>query len=221
MIELVIPTLWKSPKLHKMLPKYVENPYVSAIHIYDNGQEFDKHYGKQFSPKIRVYTPHKYNEWYINPAWNMGVSAASQNSIVGLLNDDIEFDLDIFDFILWNSEDIGILGMHSENYKNVANKNYEIVDIPQHMMGWGCAIFFDKRNWSIIPPQLKLYFGDSYQFHVNEIPCKALKGVPMADSNISETTARGEFFKEFDEMYRNERDWFFENIQQSNLNLGK
>lgn len=220
MIELVIPTLWKSPKIHKMLPQYIQNPNVSSIHIMDNGQEFRKYFPNGFNPKLRVYTPHQYNEWYINPAWNMGVSHCGQNSIVGVLNDDVEFNTDIFEWIVINSENIGILGMHSDNYKLEQDSNYEIIDIPQHMHGWGCMFFFEKRDWSIIPPQLKLYFGDTWQFHMNEVPCKALTGLSMTDSNISETTARGDFFKEFNELYLSEREWFFKNVQQKNYNLG-
>lgn len=221
MIELIIPTLWKSEKIHKMLPLYEENPNVSAIHIIDNGQEWNKHYGDKFPlGKIRIYTPHNYNEWFVNQAWNIGVSACSSNSIVGILNDDLEFNTDIFEWIVLNSENMGILGMHDTNYKLQQDEEYKIIDIPHHNFGWGCMFFFEKRDWNIIPPQLKIYFGDTWQFHVNEVPCKALKGLSLSNSNVSATTARGEFFNEFNKMYINERDWFYKNVQQSNLNLG-
>jgi hypothetical protein len=203
-----------------MLPLYIQNPNVSVIHIMDNGQEFHNIYGDIFSSKIRVYTPEKYNEWVVNPAWNLGVSKCMQNSIVGILNDDIEFNTDIFEWIVLNSEDIGILGMHTDNYKLEDDGEYKIIDIPQHMHGWGCMFFFEKRNWSIIPPDLKLYFGDTFQFHSNEVPCKALTGLSMKDSNISATTARGEFFAQFNQMYLYERTWFYQNVQQQNYNLG-
>lgn len=220
MIELVIPTLWKSEKIHKMLPLYVENPNVSAIHVIDNGQEFRTHFPNLFHPKLRAYTPHNYNEWYVNPAWNFGVSNCSQNSIVGLLNDDVEFNTDVFEWIVLNSENMGILGMHDTNYKLEKDDEYKIIDIPQHNFGWGCMFFFEKRDWSIIPPDLKIYFGDTWQFHMNEVPCKALTGLSLSNSNVSATTARGEFFADFNQKYISERDWFYQNVQQQNYNLG-
>lgn len=220
MIELVIPSLWKAEKFHTMLPKYTENPYISRIHIMDNGLEFSERYPNGFPPKWKIYTPPSYNKWYINEAWNIGVAASSQNSIVGVLNDDIEFNTDIFEWIVENSSSMGILGMHQNNYKLEQDETFEIVEIPQHMHGWGCMFFFDKRNWSIIPPQLKLYFGDTWQFHMNDIPCKALKGLSMKESNISATTARSEFFEDFNQKYIFERSWFMQNVQQQNYNLG-
>jgi len=219
MIELVIPTLWKSEKIHKMLPKYIENPNISSIHIIDNGQQFGQIYGQRFSPKLRIYTPPIYNEWYVNQAWNLGVSNCSANSIVGILNDDIEFNTDIFEWIVLNSEDMGILGMHDTNYKLQQDTEYKIIDIPQHNFGWGCMFFLEKRDWSIIPPQLKIYFGDTWQFHSNEVPCKALTGLSMINSNVSATTASPETFQEFNELYIQERDWFYQNVQQKVLNL--
>lgn len=220
MIELVIPTLWKSEKIHKMLPLYIQNPNVSSIHIMDNGQEFRTHFPNLFHPKLRVYTPPNYNEWYVNQAWNLGVSWCGSNSIVGILNDDVEFNTDIFEWIVLNSENMGILGMHADNYKLEEDGEYKIIDIPQHCFGWGCMFFFEKRDWSIIPPDLKIYFGDTWQFHSNEVPCKALTGLSLSNSNVSATTARGEFFADFNQKYLYERTWFYQNVQQKNYNLG-
>ena len=113
---------------------------------------------------------------------------------------------------------MGILGMHDTNYK-CTEKAYEIVDIPQHCYGWGCAIFMEKRDWIPIPDELKLYYGDSWLFHEVPVKCRALKGLPMAESNISATNAHPEFIKEFTEQYKKEQVWFSENARKD-LNWG-
>lgn len=224
MIELVIPTLYKEPALSKLkeqLPLYLKYDLVSAVHIMDNGQEFDEHFPfyRDLEPKLHIHTPEVYNEWYINQAWNKGVEACKDQSIIGILNDDVVFPTDIFEFIAYHSEHMGILGMHDTNYK-CETKAYELVDIPQHCMGWGCAFFFDKWNWLPIPKEIKLYFGDTWQFHSNNVPCKALKGVPMKDSNISATLSNHHLIEEFDKQYKEDYSHFTKLTQQENLNLG-
>ena len=220
MLELVIPTLWKSEHIHEMLKKYDEHDLVSAIHIIDNAKEFHKHYPNRFPlGKWRVYQPDVYNEWVVNEAWNIGVRACSDQSLVGILNDDILFDTDMFDYILYWSEKIGILGMHGDNYTNT-EKNYEIVDMDRHGYGWGCAIFFDKWNWVEIPKELKLFYGDTWQFHMNPIPCKALKGVPMQGSNISATSAHHELIPTLTELHKKDIQAWDKLADKSRLNWG-
>ncbi len=217
MIELVIPTLYKSPNLAYMLPKYLEYDLISDIHIIDNGQAWVHNFPYLIGhSKIHVYSPQKYNEWKVNPAWNLGVSRCKMNSIVGILNDDIIFPTDVFEFIVYNSENMGILGMHDTNYKT-REKSYEIIDIPHHCMGWGCAIFMEKRDWIPIPDDLKVFYGDTFLFHENPIKCKALKGLPMNESNISVTTTSSDIMKEATEHYLKEQKWFSENCRK-NLN---
>jgi hypothetical protein len=54
---------------------------------------------------------------------------------------------------------------------------------------------------------------------MNPIPCKSLSGLSMINANVSATTARPETFEEFNKLYIQERDWFYENVQQKVLNL--
>ena len=109
--------------------------------------------------------------------------------------------------------------MHSDNFKN-SEENYEIVDIPHHMYGWGTLMIFDKRNWSIIPPALKVWYGDTWQFHMNDVPCRALKGLDMTNSNMSETVTNPKLIKEFEHIYLDERQWWLQNVPQDTLNRG-
>ena len=200
LIELVIPTMLKSEHLRTMLPRYQNNPYVTRIHLIDNTcGEFLKQYDTKELYKLEVTTPVK--NMYVNPSWNYGVSRCKQNSIVGILNDDILFDDDVFEYIIYFSENMGILGMHNTNFETT-EKAYEIVDIPHHCFGWGTAIFIEKRDWVIIPDELKIFYGDTWMFHNNPIKCKALKGVPMKESNMSMTTTSPELIDELRELHK-------------------
>ena len=218
MIEIVIPTLWKSPHIHEMLRKYDEHDLVSVIHIMDNAKEFHTHYPNRLPlTKWRVYQPEVYNDWVVNEAWNIGVRKCSDQSVVAILNDDILFDTDVFDFIIRNYEKIGVLGMHKDNY-TTTEKDYKIIDIPHQDYGWGCVIFFYKWDWVEIPKELKLFYGDTWQFHMNPIPCKSLSGVPMKGSNISATSAHHELIPTLTGLYKKDMEWWDILADKSRLN---
>lgn len=217
-MELIIPTLWKSDNLDTMLKRYVDSKYVSKIHLMDNGREFYDRYRMVWSNKLVVYTPGVKNQWMVNEAWNIGVRNCSDGSIVGILNDDILFSTDVFEFLEKNI--YGIVGMHSENYKLLKDTGYEIVDIPHHMYGWGCMYFMKKEQWVDIPQPLRVYFGDTWHFHSNPVRCKALTGLAMAMSSVSKTVTSPDIVSDVSEMYKAEWDWFSKNVQQNNLNVG-
>lgn len=217
-MEIVIPTLWKSENLDIMLKMYVDSVYVSKIHLMDNGMEFYDRYHEPWSEKLIVYTPEFKNQWFVNEAWNIGVRNCSEGSIIGVINDDILFNTDVFKFI--EEEIDGIVGMHSENYKFHDDVEYKIIDIRQQMYGWGCMYFIKKEDWMDIPPQLRVYFGDTWHFHSNPIPCKALTGLAMDMSSISKTVTSPDMAHNVSEMYLQELDWFRKNVQQQNLNVG-
>ena len=215
-MELVIPTMCKNPHLKTQLPKYEANPYISRIHIIDNScGEFTQQYDIRNYFKVQVTTPVK--NMYINPSWNYGVSRCNNNSIVGILNDDILFDDDVFEYIAYHSEDMGILGMHNTNFGDT-EKNYEIVDIPQHCYGWGTAIFIEKRDWVLIPNELKLFYGDTWMFHNIPIRCKALKGLPMKESNMSGTVAHPDHINHFMEVHKQDMIEWEKFGRKGNLN---
>jgi len=194
MIELVIPTMCKSPHLKTMLKRYESNPYISRIHIIDNScGEFVKEYNTSEYFKLELTTPTQ--NWYVNPSWNYGVSRCKLNSIVGILNDDILFDDDVFEYIVYFSDEMGILGMHSDNFLTT-EKAYEMVDIPHHIYGWGTMFFIEKRDWVPIPDGLKLFYGDSWQFG-NSVKCRALRGVPMKESSMHATVSHADLIDEF------------------------
>jgi hypothetical protein len=108
---------------------------------------------------------------FVNPSWNLGVRMSKSNNII-ISNDDILFDVNYFINCLKNInenhvkfEDLGIVGMHSDNYKLESNSNNPIFQthgMTKNEGGWACLIAFNKKNWTPIPEQLKIYYGDNF-----------------------------------------------------------
>jgi hypothetical protein len=187
MIEIVLPTMWKSDKIFEMIHRYIGNPNIYRIHLIDNTNEFNIHYPTGInSNKVKIYS-FKENT-YVNPAWNFGVSKCKEDSIVCITNDDILFDTDIFDFIINNQNQFGIIGMDKNNYDiNIINRK-EINNMEHHEFGWGCLIFILKKDWINIPNALKVFYGDNFMFQNVKVLCKKLSGF-FIDTNMSTTSS--------------------------------
>lgn len=186
MIEIVLPTMWKNERIFWMLEEYIKHPKVKTIHLIDNSNEFSKYFERIPSEKIQLY-PQEVNI-YVNPAWNLGISKCSDNSIICIANDDITYDTRVFDWILDNKSDFSILGMAAENYNNDLPYNPQIQSTPHHTYGWGCLIFLKKRIWIPIPDDLKVFYGDTWMFHNIPVECKKLSGNPIA-ANMGATSS--------------------------------
>jgi hypothetical protein len=119
-------------------------------------------------PKVKLVT---FGEnIFVNPAWNFGVQMAN-NDIVGLLNDDLIFDLKIFykinDFM---QPDMGAIGLASGRIDlgQIPVTNGEIFIMPyqgsESTWGFGELMFVHKKYWIDIPRDLKIGFGDNWIF---------------------------------------------------------
>ena len=167
--SIVIPTLWKSNRTDKLLKDLEGCEYVDEIIVIDNASiyETDRTIGK-----IRMIS---FGEnIYVNPAWNLGVKIAKNDSIA-LINDDINFNPNIFEVI--NSEVLdmfGIIGMGEGNYKyEIDETNGPYIDRWKPGIndgGWGCFIMFDKKNWINIPDNIKIWYGDNIIKDINPAP---------------------------------------------------
>jgi len=187
MIEIVIPTMWKSDKIFEMIHRYIGNTNIYRIHIIDNSNEFNIYYPLGInSKKVIVYSFEE--NTFVNPAWNFGVSKCKEDSIICLANDDIEFDTEIFDFIINHKTEFGIIGMDKDNYDNNINNKKTITNMNNHEYGWGCLIFILKKDWVNIPNGIKVFYGDSFMFHNIKVLCKKLSGF-FIDTNMSTTSS--------------------------------
>ena len=96
---------------------------------------------------------------------------SKSNNII-ISNDDILFDVDYFinslidvDKNYINFKELGIIGMHSDNYKlesNSSNVSFKSHGMSESTGGWACLLAFNKKNWTPIPEQLKIYYGDIF-----------------------------------------------------------
>lgn len=171
--SIVIPTLWKSNRTGKLLFDLIKCEFVDEIILIDNGGKFFEHF--EALDKVKLVQPEE--NIYVNPAWNLGVKLA-KNDLIALVNDDINFNTDIFGLI--NREilsEFGIVGQSEQNYKG----NNTDEPIIQKWMGdvrdwgWGCLIMFNKKDWIDIPEDIKIWYGDDYIFKYNSVSKSKIK----------------------------------------------
>lgn len=184
--SVVIPTLWKSDRIHKLLDDLIKCDNIDEIILIDNSNQYYDFYDNVLG-KINLIQPGE--NIYVNPAWNLGVKM-SKSYYIALLNDDISFNVEIFEFLKVHTMDrFGIIGMDKTNYDTVDFKpklNKE-TDRRTQRFGWGCFILFDRRYWIDIPDNLKIWYGDDYIRIFNKAPVSYLTGFPI-ETEMSTTS---------------------------------
>jgi hypothetical protein len=186
--SVIIPTLWKSNRIGKLLFDLIKCEFVDEIILIDNGGKFFEYYEALDKVKL-VQTGENI---YVNPAWNLGVKLAKNNSIA-LVNDDINFNPNIFGVI---TNDIlleyGIIGQSEYNYKgnNTDEPILEKWNGKIRDWGWGCLIMFDKQNWIDIPDDIKIWYGDDYIFKCNLSTKSTMKNFNI-ETEMSTTSDEG------------------------------
>jgi hypothetical protein len=137
-----------------MLKDLDASDYIEEIIIIDN--DTSKCPGLSDISKL-IYLPQKENI-YVNPAWNLGVETSSCDYVC-ILNDDISFDVyaafkaAIRNFKMGHT----LIGLHQ--------LSYECIDLSRAaspFYGFGCCMFLDKSDWTPIPDQLKIWYGDDW-----------------------------------------------------------
>ena len=182
---IVIPTLWKSTRIHTLLKNLIDCECVDEIILIDNNREFYNHYNNL--EKVRLIQPSQ--NIYVNPSWNWGV-VLSKNNLVALVNDDINFDTNIFSYLTEDKvKENGFIGMDYSNYDIDVNDTtqWDIVETITKPHGWGCFIIFHKENWIPIPDELKIWYGDNFIVEVN--PCKKSKLINFKIETEMSTTS--------------------------------
>jgi hypothetical protein len=171
--SVIIPTLWKSNRIHKLLWDLIKCQYVDEIILIDNAGKFFEYY--EALDKVKLVQVEE--NIYVNPAWNLGIKIA-KNDLVALINDDINFDTTIFGVITKDIlSEFGIIGQSEFNYK-VNNSDEPILEKWTGKVrdwGWGCLIMFDKTNWIDIPDDIKIWYGDDFIFKCNPSTKSTLK----------------------------------------------
>ena len=155
LFSVVIPTMWRSDYIHKMLPIYESSHLVNEIIIIDN--DFIKCPDLKEFKKIKYYT--EYKNIYVNPAWNIGYKLSNHKLV--LINDDIFIPNinDVLDLI--NSSDFDFIGLDWSNKESL-----QITPIDKfERNGFGCFIYV--KNYLEIPNEYKIFRGDFFLFKTN------------------------------------------------------
>jgi hypothetical protein len=101
---------------------------------------------------------------YVNPAWNLGVEHAT-NELVCLLNDDILFDLRVFEYLTDKITDSdGIYGLNMTDQSD----RLHVQATDTRCWGFGCLMCFHKNTYCTIPTQLKILYGDDFLFNASQ-----------------------------------------------------
>lgn len=158
--SIVIPTMWKSDKILKMLPIYENSKYVKEIILIDNDPSVAV--DLENFKKVKIYT--KGENIYVNPSWNWGYSLSNYDLI--LANDDIVInDFDTVMKLISNS-DYDIIGMSLKGDTNGLRID-SIDEFPtDYGNGFGCFMYVKKYIY--IPNQLKIWYGDKILFDESE-----------------------------------------------------
>ena len=164
--SVIIPTLWNTNFIYKLLDDLEESEYVGEIILIDNNNEYEKHINKDYK-KINLIKPK--TNLYVNPSWNLGVSLAKYDNIA-ISNDDINFDPYNLSYVSTILNDVGIIGQHTENYYMTDkhdDTNLYLEKMPDRLSAWGCLIFIKKEKWTNIPESLKIACGDDFLLQKN------------------------------------------------------
>jgi hypothetical protein len=188
--SVIIPTMWYSDKIYRNLLNLNDCQEVGEIILIDNNTSLKPSYLDSIT-KL-VYLPQEKN-LFVNPAWNLGVRTTQYQNLC-ISNDDIEFNTNIFQWML-NYIDVGVTGMWTGNYyKENGDKPYEREPIVGRPWGWGCLYFIHKDNWVEIDERLKIACGDDFLIRFVKGGGYMIKNMDLDHDDISITSRRGEFF---------------------------
>jgi len=183
LFSVVIPTLWRSSSTQSLLSSLNSCTSVGEIFIINNASKPPPEYLNTFS-KVIVYTP-EVNQ-YVNPSWNIGVSKA-KHKFIALCNDDIVFNTDIFKALAIPSGTL--IGMSTDCYELESDSLVvNLTPADTRSYGFGCLMFFNKKDYTPIPAQLKIWYGDDYLFSTFKHTYN-LQG--LAISTAMSTTSKG------------------------------
>jgi|TARA_B110000503_G_scaffold14868_1_gene20411 hypothetical protein len=166
MISYIIPTLWKSDNIHKLISSFnlITDPKAELIIIDNTNSPFTY----PNDDRVKIYKMEQ--NLFVNPSWQMGYHY-SNNDRVCIINDDIIFNVERFhNFVLKN--DIQAVCMTNWNKINEDNSIWKpvIIDSPNaRPAGAGQLMMVKTSNWPPLPYELKLWHGDDIIYYYNTL----------------------------------------------------
>lgn len=160
MISVVVPTMWKFEPFADFFCDVLSHPLVSDGVVINNLPTDTPAHSLFSHPKL-THLQFGCNT-FVNPAWNTGMAWA-KSKIVCLANDDLIFDLRLFDRIqAWYQPHHGAVGLSSSD--PVTGDICFEPHTNQACFGFGQLMFVHQQNWIDIPRELCVYFGDNWIF---------------------------------------------------------
>jgi FkbM family methyltransferase len=166
--SVVVPTMWKvENQFVSFLAQLCDCDSVGEVLLINNAPESTPETGLDH-PKIKQFTFGK--NIYVNPAWNIGVENSRYDRVC-IVNDDVSFDLKLFDVLKDRlmDDDAGVFGLcpGEPDFDQIPVTDGNIDIVPwagQHTYGFGCLMFVNKQRWTPIPDGLDIYYGDNFIF---------------------------------------------------------
>ena len=167
MISYIIPTLWKSDSIFKLIKSFksIKDKKAELI-ILDNDQQNTKY----ISDDDRITCLMMEENQFVNPSWQIGFHYA-KNERICIVNDDIIFNVKRFhEFVIesnakaicmtnWNriDKDLNTWELVSNNSPNA------------RPAGGGQLMMVLKENWPTLPYDMKLWHGDDIIYYYNTL----------------------------------------------------
>ncbi len=181
MITVIIPSMMRIDRIYQTLDELSDCEEVGEIILIDNSES-------NIEPIVKNKVVHIIEEknTYINPAWNKGASSAKYDKLC-IMNDDVWFDWSYLKLISeYIREDVGLIGMHTTNYKDPLPQ-FQISPIGPDLAsnkgyrppGYASCFFIHKKNWNTIPNEMKLWAGDDWLFHTQKYTNYQIFGLPI------------------------------------------
>lgn len=180
MISVIIPTMLIPIGVEERIRTWAKSPSVKEIIVINNTNK-----SVDFSDESKIINIFEGHNTFINPAWNKGYHLSTTDKLC-FANDDIDFDIDLFDWIEPHiSEDKGMIGLDEYHGNGVwqdepgcdrsrseerRGKRFPFKLLPIHhnrKPGFACIWFIHKNNYKVIPDDLKVFYGDDYVYYKN------------------------------------------------------
>lgn len=169
MYTVIIPTMWKFAPFTGFLSDLVAVPTVAQIIIINNAPDNTPDAPILRHPKIQMHSFGR--NIFVNPAWNFGVANSLYDKIC-ILNDDVIFDLKIFNRLIpMITPERGAFGISpgvvDTPQTPVTTGEIEIIHSPtpynfRTHIGFGMLMFCHRANWVPIIDGLDIYWGDNF-----------------------------------------------------------
>lgn len=207
--SIIVPTMWRCKNLFKRtLEGMVEHSLIDEILIINNEVESTpSNWNILSNHKIKM--KNQLENIKVNRAWNLGVEE-SKNEIICLLNDDVLFDLKLFDKIkdkiIPESGVYGLItGEDKFNHPQFTDGSIDFIEwkLGDNIHGFGQLMFLHRNNWKPIIDGLEIYFGDDFIFHSQLLKnlknykiCNIIWESPMASTTSDVSITGGVYEKE-------------------------